>query len=245
MVVYKTSAWDLREIKPKSILSEEQQIEKLVEALEEKKSLLRSTITYTIFLNIVKDFESLRKKMEKLGVFTQLRFSENAQDQKAVAEMSQVENFLTKMNNRLLFFSLWFKQLPEAKANELITASGKYRYFFETLSRTRKYTLKEAEEKIINVKDNTGVSALNNIYNILTSEFEFDFQGKKKTQEEMITFVRSTSAKTREVAYRALLKPYVQHKNVLGEVYKNVALDWREEHLGLRGYRTPISVRNI
>ena len=40
MVVYKTSAWDLREIKPKSILSEEQQIEKLVEALEEKKACL-------------------------------------------------------------------------------------------------------------------------------------------------------------------------------------------------------------
>ncbi len=245
MPPYKPSVWDLQEIKPQNIHSEELRIENAVQELEKKKSLLTVKISSSIFLRIMRDFENLRKLMEKIGVFTQLRFAENAGDQKAVAEMSQVEHFLTRMNNRLLFFSLWFKQLPKNKAQELTKASGQYHYFLQTLSRTRKYTLKETEEKIINIKDNSGVSALNNIYNILTSEFEYFFTGKKRTQEEMVTFVRSTSLKTREAAYHALLKPYIQQKNALGEIYKNIILDWREENIGLRGYKNPLGVRNI
>ena len=241
--MYKPSAWDLSEIKPNSITF--QQIERFTAAFESKRKLLTSTVAPATFLQLVKELEVLLRNAEKLAAYSQLHFSENANNQQAAAFLSQTQTFLTKIQNRLLFFRLWFKLLPEKKAQELIKASGKYHYYFEFLRKTRKYTLKENEEKIINIKDSTGFAALTNVYNLLTSQFEFFFQGQKRTQEEMVTFVRSADPQIRKEAYHTLLAPYKKQKDVIGEIYKNIINDWREEHLHLRGYKSPISVRNL
>ena len=245
MPPYQLSAWNLQEIKPRSIAKECKRLEQEVKKFEQKRRFLSNAISVKTFFTLVRELEQLHRQMEKVGVYVQLRFAEDSTNQWAVAEMSQVENFLTKMNNKLLFFTFWFKELPEQKAKQLIRTSGKYHYFLETLRRTKKYSLLENEEKIINIKDNTGINALHNIYDIFTSEFEFSFQGKKKTKEEMITFVRSTSAKIREQAYQILLHPYQKNKNILGEIYKMIVTDWQEEYLSLRCYTTSIEVRNI
>ena len=244
MEKYTSQPWDLSDIKPKSIDAAKVVIEKKTKRIESQRSKLTNNISTKNFMSVVKDLEDLRQDCEKLGVYAHLRFSEDSTNQKALAEMSQVESFLTKIGNKLLFLTIWFKELPEKKMNQLIKGSGKYHYYFETLKRTKKYTLKENEEKIINIKDNTGVSALNNLYNILTASFVYEFQGRKRTQEEMTTFVRSSNPKIREQAYRVLLKPYHDSKTVIGEIYKNIINDWREENVSLRGFKNPINVRN-
>tara|TARA_B100000315_G_scaffold256088_1_gene301168 strand:- start:853 stop:1992 length:1140 start_codon:yes stop_codon:yes gene_type:complete len=45
-------------------------------------------------------------------------------------------------------------------------------------------------------------------------------------------------------AYQTLLKPYRDNKEVIGEIYKNIINDWREENVNLRKYKSPINVRN-
>ncbi len=244
-MAYKTSSWDLREITPKNIDLELKEIGLLAAALEKKRNLLTNNISANEFLSLVKEFEQLRVKISKISSYTSLKFSENTADQQIGAEMSKVETALAKISNKLLFFSLWFKDMPEAKAKELINASGPYRYHFEQLRVLKPYTLQEREEQIINLKDTTGVSALNNIYNILTSQFKFSVQGKEITQEELLSLCRSSSKNTRQEAYTQLLTKYREYNGVIGEIYKNVVNDWREEHIGLRGYKSPISVRNI
>lgn len=241
---YKPSSWDLTAIAPKSIVGVRELIENKTKQIETQRKLLTKNITAKVFMSIVKKVELLRQEIEKLAVYVHLRFCEDSNNQKAVAEMSQVELFLTRISNRLLFLTHWFKELPDKKAKRLINISGKYQYYFETLRRNKKFTLDEKEEKIISIKDATGSSALNNIYNMLTSDFIYNFHGKKRTQEEMVTFVRSRNPKVREAAYRALLAPYQQNKTIIGEIYKNIIHDWKEENVVLRGYKSPINVRN-
>jgi len=243
--MYKEEAWNLGLIKPLSLEKGLKDIEQSVNKLEKKRKLLTNNISTKTFLKLLSEIEELKRLNSKLGVYYNLKFCEDSGNQKAVAEMSKVETILTKLSNKLLFYNLWFKHLPEKKAKQLIKASGKYYYYLENVRKSKPFTLKENEEKIINIKDTTGISALNNIYNIFTSEFEYVFQGKTRTQEEMVTYVRSTSIKVREEAYRSLLKPYKKNKNVLGEIYKNVLNDWREENVNLRGYKSPIGVRNF
>ncbi len=245
MSTYKESEWDIKTIKPITIKNSMLVIDKKTKSLESKRDILTNNISKKDFITIIKEIEDLKKDIDKLAVYAHLRFCADTNDQKAVAEMSQVETFLTKISNRLIFFNLWFKSLSNKKADELIDLCGKYRYYFEIIRKNKPYTLKENEEKIINIKDNTGISALNNIYNIFTAKFEFEFQGKTHTQEEMVTFVRSTDPKIRKEAYQTLLAPFEQNKEVIGEIYKNIINDWREENVNLRGYKTPINVRNV
>ncbi len=241
---YKESSWDLSQIKPKSIEVTLKEIEQKVNAFEKNKKDLTNTISSNTFLKIIKQLEEIREKSDCLAVYTHLRFCEDSTNQKAVAAMSKVELSLTNLNNRLIFFSLWFKKLNEKKAQELIHKSKEYHYYFERLRKTAPYTLSEQEEKIINLKDGTGVSALNTIYNLTTSNFVYLFQGKKRTQEEMVTYVRSSSSKIRKEAYQAILKPYKENKDVLGEIYKNIVNDWYQENILLRKHTSPIGVRN-
>jgi oligoendopeptidase F len=49
----------------------------------------------------------------------------------------------------------------------------------------------------------------------------------------------------REAAYKSLLQVYERNSGVLGEIYQNIIMQWRDEAIMMRGYRSPISVRNI
>ena len=244
MKKYQLSSWDLSEIKPANLQKAFQEIETETKQIEHWRPKLTENISSKDFLSLLNDLEQLQILNSKLGVYAQLRFAEDSSNQEASALLSQVENFLTKINNRLIFFGLWFKQLPEKEASRLIKSSGNYHYFLEKMYKSKPYILEEKEEKIVNLKDVTGVSALNSIYNILCSQFEFEFEGKKIGQEKLLAYVRNPSLKKREAAYRTLLEKYKSHKDLIGEVYRNIVNDWREENVHLRGYKNPINVRN-
>ncbi|MBI2668868.1 M3 family oligoendopeptidase [Candidatus Woesearchaeota archaeon] len=244
-MTYIPSSWNLADIAPKDIKQAFQHIEQHASQLEAQRPTLTNTIPADQFLTLITQFETLRQESSRLSSFAELQFAENSANADAAALRSRIEIFLTKISNRLLFFSLWFKKLPAAKAQELIHASGKYHYYLEEIRRYKPYTLKEDEEKIINIKDTTGVSALNTVYSIFTSQFEYDFEGKKLNQNELLVHVRDPSPQRREAAYRTLLTKYQQHQDVLGEIYKDIILDWGEENMGLRGYKNPIQVRHV
>lgn len=245
MSKYILGEWDLSLIKPQDLQMELKKLERKVKKFTKKRKELTSAISTKNFLQILKQLEQIKKKSSCFDYYFHLKFSENSADQQAVADLSKVETELSKLSNQLLFFSLWFKKLPESKAKQLIQESGEYHYFLEKLRKTRDYALKENEEKIINLKDVTGNTALMNVYKILTSQFEFIIDKKRLTQEELLALIRSPDAKIRREAYFTLLNKYKGYKDVLGEIYKNIINDWREENIGLRGYKTPISVRNI
>ena len=112
-----------------------------------------------------------------------------------------------------------------------------------------KYSLTEPEERIINTLDVTGVSALVKLYDKITNAFTYTIKvdGKKKTmgREQLTTYVRSKNAKTRETAYRELLGKYHQNKGVVGEIYQNIVLNWKNEGMEMRKFSSPISIQNV
>src|SRR5207244_9084453 len=58
-------------------------------------------------------------------------------------------------------------------------------------------------------------------------------------------YARAPDARIREAAYRELYRVFAEHADVIGEVYKTLVTDWKQEHVGLRKHRSPIAVRNL
>ena len=104
-------------------------------------------------------------------------------------------------------------------------------------------------KRIINTLDVTGISALVKLYDKITNAFEYQMKigskTKKMTREELTNYVRHTNPKIRETAYKTILGKYNENKGVVGEIYQNIALNWKDEGIDIRGYKTPISMRNI
>ena len=95
----------------------------------------------------------------------------------------------------------------------------------------------------------TGASALVKLYDKITNAFVYTvmINGKKKTmnREQLTSLVRNKSAKIRESAYKSLFSKYNDNKGVTGEIYQNIVLNLRDEGIDMRGFSSPITIRNI
>jgi oligoendopeptidase F len=256
----KTGEWDLSELLKDPIKMEFNKslndISTKVAKFEEKKPTLGNNISITDFTKLIKDSEEIAESLSYVTGYAHLKYAENTSSNDAGALVTKVNIFATEISNKLLFFDLWFKKvLDEENADRLIKeAPDVYKDYLLHERSMSKYTLNEAEEKIVNILDVTGMSALIKIYDRMTNGFEFEYieeRGTRKirkiitNKEKLISLVRSSKSSERVAAYRSLLSTYKKNSGVLGEIYINRILNWNNEYILLRGFPTPISVRNL
>ena len=224
-------------------------LERRVGQFESWRNRLRPDLPSQLFLDLLKQSEAIAADSHKLGAYAYLWFSENTQNPRARALKATVEERLTALHNRLLFFDLWWQSVDEANAARLLDDSGDFRYHLESIRRFKAYTLSEPEEKVINLKTVTGRSAVNTLYDVLTNGFMFTLtiNGRKKplSREQLSAYLRSPNPRLREAAYRELYRVFDANHDVLGEIYATLVKDWKGENLELRKYASPMNARNV
>ncbi|HET6821685.1 MAG TPA: M3 family oligoendopeptidase, partial [Anaerolineales bacterium] len=181
--------------------------------------------------------------------FAGLSFAEDTQNQNAQSLLGRVQQFVAEMQNRTLFFNLWWKDLDDANAQRLMDASGDYRYYLEEIRHFKPHTLSEAEEKVINLKDVTGSSALVNLYDAVTNRYVFklevDGEVKELTRAQLQPYIQGPDPDLRARAYQELYRVFGEDGPVLGQMYQTRARDWHNENIALRKFSSPIAVRNL
>ncbi len=249
---YTQSPWSLKDLfngfDDANIDATYQQMEALITNFEAYRAELRAGIPTERFLVIIHAMETLEKLGYRLYGFAELSFAANTQDQKAQIAIARVQQFIADAENRTLFFSLWWKALDNENASRLLAASGDYRYWLEQIRNFKPYTLSEPEEKVVNIKNVTGNSALNMLYDSITNRYTFKLtvagEEKELTRGELMVLARSDDADLRAQAYQELYRVYGHDAPILGQIYQNLVRDWRNENVSLRGFKSPISVRN-
>ena len=254
MSEYQLGGWDLSELaeNPKSIAFQKQiqELEKQAMKFEKNKSKLKSKISPKEFKNILQQVEKISENMSKIGGYASLSYSSDTQSDEATSLMTRMSKLGSEISNKILFFDLWWKtQVDEKNAKRLMENTGDLREYLAHKRLFAKYALSEPEERIINTLDVTGISALVKLYDKITNAFEYQMKvgnkNKTMTREQLTNFVRSTNPKIRETAYKTILTKYVENKGVIGEIYQNIVLNWKDEGIEIRGYDSPISMRNI
>ncbi len=224
-------------------------METLVSQFEAHRERLQAEISTEEFLPIVKDYEAINHLARRIYGFAGLSFAADTQDQAIQSFMARIDQMVAELENRTLFFSLWWKALDEANAERLMSASGDYRYWLEEMRHFKPHTLSEAEEKIVNIKNVTGVNALTNLYDTITNHYAFKLtvEGEERelTRGEVMVYARSSDPDERAAAYQELYRVYGDDGPILGQIYQTVVRDWRNEQLDLRHFTSPISARNL
>jgi oligoendopeptidase F len=154
------------------------------------------------------------------------------------------------LDNSALFFELWWKELDEGEALRLSAAAPDFAYW---LGRTRAFrvnTLTEAEERIVNLKNVTGSSALINLYDSITNGYRFkssflpDEPLRELTREELFRYVRDFDPGVRQGAYREFYRVFEEGGPLLGRIYQTLVRDWNIEKVVLRRHQTARSYRD-
>src|SRR5215213_8555585 len=243
-MAYAPTRWSLGELYP-SFASPELQaafdnVEEQVMSFEGVRDKLNPDIDANQFMEFVRASEETARIINKIYAFTGLSFASNTQDQIAQTYMARVQQFAATMQNRILFFSLWWKDLDDKNAERLMNSAGDYRYYLEEMRHFKPHTLSEAEEKVINIKDVTGSGALVTLYDAITNRYVFkldvDGEIKELTRGQLMAYVQGANADLRAKAYQEQYRVYGEDGPILGQMYQSRARDWYNENIELRKF---------
>ncbi len=250
---YTLSPWKLTDLFPSFDSREVQtafgELDANLKDFESRRGQLSADISMDEFLNIVHQVEEINRKARRLYSFAALEFFADTQDQSAQTFVAQVEQCMAGLENRMLFFSLWWKDLDDKDAARLMEGSGDYRYWLEEMRHFKPHTLSEPEEKVINIKNVTGSSAIQKLYESITNRYLFKItvkgEEKELTRDSLMVYVRQSDPNLRAAAYQELYRVYENDGTILGQIYQTLVRDWRNEQVDLRHFPTPISARNL
>lgn len=250
---YQQARWTLRALlaEPTGPVVEQAiaELETTVTTIEALRPKLSADITGEEFTQAIQALETFSTIVQRLGSYGSLWFAEDTQNQAALAFMGRMDQLLTEAQNRILFFSLWWKSLDDKTALRLLSFAGDARYKLEQDRLFKDHTLAESEEQIINLKDVNGIDALVTLYDMITNKFvfnlEIDGQTRELTRDQLMVYARNPSPQLREAAYKEQFRVYQQNSTVLAQVYLHRVRDWANEHLKLRHFQSPLAVRNL
>jgi oligoendopeptidase F len=250
---YSQTKWSLADLFPghdsteiKNTISE---VEGKITDFESRRDHLSADIANETFLNLVKQLDQISRLSYRVSSYANLWFSENTQNQDAQNFVASIDQLMAELQNRVLFFSLWWKELDDQPAERLMAGAGDYRYWLEEMRHFKPHTRSEAEEKIINIKNVTGINALKTLYDTITNRYAFKFtvddQEQELTRDSLMVYVRHHDPELRAAAYQELYRVYGEDHSILGQMYQTVARDWYNEQVRIRNFTSPISARNL
>ena len=253
MTAYQLSPWSLNDLYPAidapEVEASFKELEEKAAAFEVRRAALNDEIDFEDFMDVIKEIEVMTLEGSRLATYPGLMFAADTQDQDVQSLYARVQQFVAKVQNLTLFFSLWWKELNDAKANELMSLSDGYRYWLEEMRHFKPHTLTEPEEKIVNIKDVTGAQALITLYDSITNRYAFKVEVDGEVQEftrgQLIPLIQGGDPDLRAAAYQEQYRVYAEDGPILGQMYQNLIRDWQAENVELRQYATPISARNL
>lgn len=252
-MTFSQSPWNLTDLFPATDAPELEsafsELQKQVTEFEQYRADLNPGMDVEHFMEILEHSEKTTRLAYRVYGFAGLLFSADTQNQTAMALMGRVQQFFAELENRTLFFSLWWKELDDASTKRFLDVSGDYRYYLEALRLQKPHTLSEPEEKIVNLKNVTGAGALTNLYDSITNRYTFklevDGETKELTRGELMSYVRMADPDLRARAYQELYRVYGDDGAILGQMYQTLVRDWRNENVTLRKHANPIAARNL
>ncbi|MCC6456826.1 MAG: M3 family oligoendopeptidase [Caldilineaceae bacterium] len=253
---YELSGWDLSELLPDTqeatIAARVAALEADVQEFVARREQLNAEMEPAVLLDAMRQGEKIVEQIYTLGAYGSLWFSADTQSPDALTYRNRMQQTLTNLQNRILFFELWWKSLDDDEAAALLPNAEQYpdyRFYLQDIRRTKPYTLDEKSEQIINVKDANGMDSVITLYSMLTSRLEFtlevDGESKTLTRDALMGYAYSPRPELRAATYQELYRVYEKEAPILAQIYANRVRDWHAEQVELRGYLSPIAVRNV
>lgn len=178
--------------------------------------------------------------------FASLQFSVDTVDPAIGALMQKIHEQGSQLEQKLLFFSLEWKAVPEEQAARLLSdpTLGKYKHPLEADLRYRPYALTEIEEQILVEKSITGSGAWGRFFTQLTSSLRFEYEGEQLTQSQILVKLYDPDREVRRKAAASVTAGLTSRGMELAYIFNVVVADKAQDD-ARRGYPTWITSRNM
>lgn len=249
-------AWDLSElyksVDDPRIKDDIKIIKQLAEDFrtEVKGKIKKTNLTAKNLAEYFKFYEEISEASFYLRLFSSLIYSTTSQDDDVKNLHSKIQEFISNVEEQLIFFELELNEITDKKFKELLNSKelSNYTHQLEFNRKKKDHQLSEKEEQIVLMKDITGQEGFIKLYGEIESGFTYDFEyeGETKTYttSELFAFMYNQDKEVRQRALKAIVVKYLENELTFVHVYNNVLKDWQLENKR-RNYTEPISRRNL
>ncbi len=199
---------------------------------------------------LLKDLEEITTLCTKPMAYALLLHAAQTDSQKVGAFYQKVQLEMTEIRHHLRFWDLQWNGLDETVAAPLIRdpKNAFYKHYLETLRKYANHLLTEPEEKILDIKANTGSRAFSRLFDEVVNNIPFYVQknGKqeKKTEGEVLALLYSPDREARKEGHQSLTKGLVENQRILTYIFNMIAQDHKSSN-ELRDYAHPMQSRNM
>ncbi|HEX9756472.1 MAG TPA: M3 family oligoendopeptidase [Nitrospiria bacterium] len=248
--------WDLSDlynsIEDPKIEKDLKEIDQAAESFEEtyRSKIKNKNLDPDTLLRAVQQLEQIFEKSGKILSFASLVFSGNNQDPRNGAFMQAMREKFTEIRKHLIFFDLEWLSLSDKKVKEILNKNqlAHYRHFLETERKYKPHRLSEPEEKILDEKSNTGISAFERLFEEVISAVQFPMKRKGEiknlTEQEILALLHDPDREIRKEASSALTLGLKSNCRILNFIF-NVVVAEHASNDRLRSYSGPMSSRHL
>ena len=211
--------WDLSDLyssaSAKEIVKDLKSVEQLSESFASKYENKLSTLSATEMLICLKSQEKITGLMGRLMSFAALRYYQMTTDVSRTKLLSDIQDKITQLSAKIIFFSLEFNTLDESHLNDMLNENSelrRYRTAFDRMRAMKPYQLSDELEKFLHEQSVVGATAWNRLFDETIISLKFNINKKDLSLEEVLNQLTDANRRNREKAAKSLSK--VLEKNI-------------------------------
>ncbi len=207
--------------------------------------------TPELLLAVLRASEAITDAVTRIGYYGSLLYAADTTKHEHRALLQKNEQALVALRNRVMFFELEWVAVEADAAKALIAHPllANYRHALDHGRRYQPHTLSEPEERIMNEKEVTGMSAWGKLFTEFLGELTYpmtqpDGSVRQLNQSEILVQLRAEDRATRQRAHETFYSVMRAHSNVLTFIYDTRFQD-ELVNVRLRGYDSPAAPRHL
>ena len=222
--------WDLSDLyssaSAKEIVKDLKSVEQLSESFASKYENKLSTLSATEMLICLRSQEKITGLMGRLMSFAALRYYQMTTDVSRTKLLSDIQDKITQLSAKIIFFSLEFNTLDESHLNDMLNENSelrRYRTAFDRMRAMKPYQLSDELEKFLHEQSVVGATAWNRLFDETIISLKFNINKKDLSLEEVLNQLTDTSRRNREKAAKSLSKVLEKNITVFSRITNTLA----------------------
>jgi oligoendopeptidase F len=175
----------------------------------------------------VRTFEGLNDLMGRIVSYASLLYAADTSDPKRQKFFGDIQEKITAISSKLLFFPLELNRLDDAKLEAAMSKSelGHFRPWLEDLRKEKPYQLDDKLEQLFHEKAVTARGAWDRLFNETMTALKFDIGGEKLSLEPTLNRLLDQDEAKRREAAEALAKVFKDNVRLFTLITNTLAKD--------------------
>ncbi len=177
-------------------------------------------------LECIERYQDIDILAGRIMSYAGLRYYQNTTDAARAKLMGDMQDRITTATTKLVFFSLEFNRIPDARYAEVFAAPNgpaRYKPVFDRMRAMRPYQLSNELERFLHDNSVVGAAAWNRLFDETTAGLTFNVDGEELGIEATLNLLTDHDRARREAGAKALAAVFGKNIKLFARIHNTLA----------------------